>query len=353
MNLLDDKSQIISIDKDDFYSQIASFSDQVKSIIEKAKNFIIPSYFIKVDNIVICGMGASGTIGDLMVDLSFNESHIPITVVKDYNLPKYVDSQTLVIVISHSGDTEEDISCIKQVVDKKAKSIVISVGGELEKECSKHNIPILKIENNYLPRNSFGLMATTCLMILRKLGVIELKDQDILKALKSLDYTLEHNNIETDLENNQAKKIATKMKEKNVLLVAADHLKSTAYRFKLQTNENSKQFACVQNLPELHHNQINGFDFPTTPNIIVIFLYSKFYSPRIIKRIEITKDILASAGIEFVLAETDTVDRLSEIFSFMMLTDLASYYLAILNGVDPSDQAKITMVKERMGKIDK
>jgi len=348
MNILDDKSKILGIDKDDFYGQILSFPDQIKYSLEVSKKFIIPSFFIKAQNIVICGMGASGTVGDLISDLAYLESEKPVIVVKDYNLPKFVDSNSLVVIISFSGNTEEELSCFSQAIASSAKTIIISSGGEIEKNASKHRVPFLKVDNKYLPRNSFGYLAIPCLVILKKLGIFEISDQEIIKATTALEYTLDLNKIEQDYQSNQAKKVAQKMYGKNILVVASDHLKSVGYRLKLAINENAKQIAQTQNLPELHHNQINGFDYPSPSNFIVLFIYSKFYSPKTVKRIEITKDVLAKAGIEFQLIEVEAVDKLSEVFSFMGLGDLISYYLAILNGVDPTTTDKIDYVKEKI-----
>ena len=348
MSILDDKTEIFKIDKSSFYNTIVDLANQFQKSWNEIADLAIPSYYIKADKIVICGMGASGIVGNIIYDLLNKESSKPVFVIKDYHLPAFVNSSTLVIAICCSGDTEETVSCFQEAYQKEAKLFAITKGGQIEKLCSKYGTPYYKFEHNTQPRAALGLMLGAVLKLVQKLGLTETKEDDVLKAIKMLNYWLGEYSIDKLSSDNPAKKIAQKLVGKNVVVWSAENLTGAGLRWKEQVNENAKQMAHFYTFPELHHNSISGLEFPTNPNDIVLILYSKYYNPRIIKRIEITKDILANAGIEFFVVEAESTGLLAEILSMILLGDLVGYYLAVLNGVDPESNTVIDEIKNKM-----
>ena len=130
LNLLEKYSEI---DTENFYLEIESLPRQIKDTWAKAKNFILPSGLVKANKVLICGMGGSGIVGLIVKEYAQNQTKIPISIHRDYQIPKWVDDKTLVIAISHSGNTEETLDSIKASQALGAKIIAISTGGNLEK----------------------------------------------------------------------------------------------------------------------------------------------------------------------------------------------------------------------------
>lgn len=348
MTNLDDKTEVFKIDKNGFYNDIIDLGNQFQKAWTEIADLAIPAFYIKADKVVICGMGASGIVGDIVYDLLKKESTKPVFVVKDYHLPAFVNSSTLVITITCSGDTEETVGCFEQAQLKGAKLFAITKNGQIEKLCSKFGTPYYKFKHNLAPRTALGIMLGATLGVMQKLGLTEIKSDDIEQSVKMLKYWAEHFSTDKLTSDNQAKKIAQKLVGKNVIIWSAENLCGAGLRWKTQINENAKQIAHSEFLPELHHNQIQGLEYPDNSNSIVLILYSKYYDRRIIKRIEVSKDILANAGIEFLVVEVESTGILAEIMSLILLGDLTSYYLAILNEVDPKPTPINDMVKEKI-----
>ena len=203
-----------------------------------------------IDHIVFAGMGGSGTIGDT-VESILSKQNIHVTVVKGYVLPKTVDSKTLVITTSVSGNTSETIEILKQVKDTPAKTIGFSSGGLLENYCEKNNLPFKKIDMVHSPRASFAKFLFTILNVIEP--VLPIKQNDIEEAVTSLERTkqnifsgnLNPNNIALDL---------AKFSKELCCIYYPDGLKATAIRYKNSLQENSKVHAMIEDVIESCHN---------------------------------------------------------------------------------------------------
>ncbi len=348
MSILDNKSKIFDIDTKNFYSEIINFAENFQKSFSEAKNFSLPSYFIKAEKIVFCGMGASGMIGDFISLIAKKQSSFPVNVYKSADVPKFIDEKTIVFAISASGNTIETLNFFEKSVKQGAKIIAITQGGQIEKLASKYAAPIYKFNYHSQPRLALGQMFGSVLAILNKLGILETEQNDFDQALIAIKHCINKCGVEAEEKSNPAKKIAEKIHNKNILVWSGDFIFPVALRFSQQINENAKQLAFPNQLSELHHNLINGLNFPIAKNHIVVFIHSKYYSPEIIKRIEISKDLLAKNGIEFISIEAETTGYLAEILYLVLALDLTSYYLAILNNVDPEEIENISYIKSRI-----
>ena len=65
-----------------------------------------------IDHVVFAGMGGSGSIGDTIRAI-LSKKDIHVSNVKGYTLPKTVDSNSLVIITSVSGNTDEILEILK------------------------------------------------------------------------------------------------------------------------------------------------------------------------------------------------------------------------------------------------
>ena len=102
----------------------------------------LPEYYANINRVMILETECSAIGGDLISRLIINEAQIPMTVNRGYDLPAYVDEQTLVIACSYSGYTEETISAFAQALDINARCMVISTGGKLKEIAEKASAPV-------------------------------------------------------------------------------------------------------------------------------------------------------------------------------------------------------------------
>jgi len=195
----------------------------------------------KIDNILFCGMGASGIVGDIIKEYLYDEIKIPIIVNKNDNIPNFVDKNTLVFIITHSGKTKETLKCYNKAKLKKAQIIGITANKNLEFK-NKILIPDSEYGRVVLYYSLFPI-----LIILNKFGLIKNKDNEIKKAL---------NSVKNFKDKNKAKVIAKKLYKKTPVIYSYFSYRAVGYYWKTQLNELSKVYALQNFFPEVNHNEI-------------------------------------------------------------------------------------------------
>ena len=195
----------------------------------------------KIDNVLFCGMGASGIVGDIIKEYLYDEIKIPIIVNKNDSLPNFVDRDTLVFIITHSGKTKETLKCYNKAKLKKAQIIGITANKNLEFK-NKILIPDSEYGRVVLYYSLFPI-----LIILNKFGLIKNKDNEIKKAL---------NSVKNFKDKNKAKVIAKKLYKKTPVIYSYFSYRAVGYYWKTQLNELSKVYALQNFFPEVNHNEI-------------------------------------------------------------------------------------------------
>jgi glucose/mannose-6-phosphate isomerase len=307
----------------------------------------------KVKNIVITGLGGSAIGGDLLRAYLADKCNVPVIVNRHYYFPEYVGKDTLVIVSSYSGNTEETVSAYKDAIKRKALIFCITSGGEVEKIAKKYKHPYIKIPGGLPPRAALGYSFFPTLIALSKLGFIKNQSIEIKETLTLLK-TLSVRYSNHDASDNLAVILANRLQGKLPLIYSgADKFDTVNTRWRGQITENSKTLAFGHVFPELNHNEIVGWEVlkDLMKNIHVVILRDKEDYKRIQLRMDVSKGIIGGLadGITEVYSEGKSL--LARTFSLLYLADWLSFYLAILNGVDPSPVKKIDFLKEELGKV--
>ena len=295
-----------------------------------------------IDHIVFAGMGGSGAIGDT-VESILSKQNIHVTVVKGYVLPKTVDSKTLVITTSVSGNTSETIEILKQVKDTPTKTIGFSSGGLLENYCEKNNLPFQKIEMVHSPRASFAKFLFTILNVIEP--VLPIKQNDIEEAVTSLERTkqnifsgnLNPNNIALDL---------AKFNKDLCCIYYPDGLKATAIRYKNSLQENSKVHAMIEDVIESCHNGIVAWE--TESKVKPIFIQGKDDNEKTIERWRILEEYFQMKKIDYKVIKSVNGNILSKIMNLIYTLDYSTLYLSALKKIDPSPVKSIDFIKKRL-----
>jgi glucose/mannose-6-phosphate isomerase len=343
-----DKIDFKKLDPKNMIDHIENFPNHCRAAFDISQSFTLPSYYIKAKKIVLMGMGGSGQSAEIVKQLLAESTDLIVECIHDYDLPAFVDKETLVIVCSHSGNTEESLSVFMDANDKEAKLLAITTGGKLKILADKFRVPSYVFSCECPPRASFAYQFVFLLSIFEKLGYWELSEEAFQHILKILDAGMNKFRSETNLFQNPAKILAEKLHGSIPVIYSSKMLTGVAKRFKSQFNENSKNFAFCEELPELNHASIEGLRFPKS-NCFILMLESMSEKDRIILRENLTAEVLSKHKIsfdriKFVQANT----RLSEILLFVMFGDFVSYYLALLNQVNPTTTETIDHLKERL-----
>ena len=356
------------LDKANMIELLEEFPQKMRDALRLGEEFSIPNNFSPVSasnsvpvpasaqnfqNIVVLGMGGSAIGGDLLSDYLADELSIPIVVIRGYDIPKFVDENSLVFAVSYSGNTEETLSALKRCLKAKARIIALTSGGKLAVLARENNFPVIKVPAGIQPRAAISYLFFPILKALERLGLTKERNEEIEETHNILQELSREYGAKSPLNNNLAKKVALGLYQHLPLVYGSEGLlEAVAMRWKTQINENSK-WPCFWNVfPELDHNEIVGYEIENNINrqVKIIYLQDKQGLLRVEQRREITRKIIEDKVAEFIICPTRGKGKMSRMFSLIFLGDLASYYLAILNQVDPSPVVCIEDLKKELAK---
>ena len=329
--------KISALDEGNMIQILDSFPEQCKKALDLADDFEIPREILEKDynKIVVFGMGGSGIAGYVLRDFLLRKCNIPVFVVQGYDIPKFIDNNTLCFAISYSGNTEETLSCFEKATSVGAQIISITSGGLLNQK-SKHKILIPK---GIPPRNSLGYLLIPIIVVLNKLGIAK----GALEEINEMILIVEKENKGIKLN---SQKNAEKLFGKIPVIYGTKGMDSVALRFRTQINENAKSFSHNNVFPELNHNESVGYK-PQEKNLVFILLRDSEENPQVTKRIEVTKKMLKSHS-EVIEIKSLGNGQLARMFSLILSGDYVSYYLALLNNVNPMPVENIEYLKKEI-----
>lgn len=301
------------------------------------------------ENIVYAGMGGSALAA--LVSQSWPGYSIPFEVCRQYHIPRYVNENTLFIVASYSGNTEETLSALAEAEDHDAQIIVIAGGGKLKGRAEKKGYPLLDFPKVAQPRYALLYNLKAIVAVLQALELncgnpcLEALDQaaDFLKESVK-DWT-----AVTPTDRNPAKKLAYELAGKSVVVYAGPMLASVAYKWKINCNENAKNVAWWDEFPEFNHNEMIGWSSqPADKPYAVVDLRSKLEHPRIQKRFEVTERLLSGRRPAPNVVEVQGETLLEQIVWALAYGDFVTIYLALLNNVNPAPVDLVEKFKKEL-----
>jgi glucose/mannose-6-phosphate isomerase len=301
----------------------------------------------KFNKIIVSGLGGSAIGGDLIREFLSAELSLPYFVNRNYNLPLFADKETLVIISSYSGNTEETISVLNQAVERGCVIVCLSTGGRIAEIALENNIPLVNLKKGFQPRYALGTGFFSLLRILQILGCCGNQDDTINKIIN----VWKEKGKEYSEENNKAYLYAEELTGFiPVIYSAADITSAAGYRFKCQFNENSKVHAFHNVIPELNHNEIIGWETFKEKQFYakLIILNDPVYSPQVKKRFTITSELAAAGGIEILELQSEKEDLKTRLMDLIYLCDWITYYTAVIKGADPTEIKNINILKEKL-----
>ncbi len=319
---------------------------------QMAEAFHLPPDYSGVNKVVVLGMGASAIGGDLASRLVAAEARVAISVHRDYDLPAFVDSRTLVIASSYSGMTEETLTAFEQALKTGAKMLVITTGGRLKSRAEERGIPVFRFDYRAQPRAALPFSFLPIRAFLQQLGFIGDKSADVAETVPVLEGLSARIDETVPQDSNPAKQLASRLHGHLAVIYGGGIFSEVARRWKTQLNENSKAWAFHEVFPELNHNAVVGYRFPAelASRTVVVLLRSASLPERIRLRYEVTRRLLEGAKVGYEVVDGEGASPLSQLMSLVLLGDYVSYYLAMLYRIDPSPVETIAYLKEQLAK---
>ena len=301
-----------------------------------------------MERIVVGGMGGSAIAGDLAADLAATLPSVPIFVVRDRRFPFALDEGTLFIACSYSGNTQETLSLFDGAVDSPAKVLVISTGGTLADRASTGGVPLLTIDIDSEPRSAVGYNLMLLLGLLSRLGLGGNTEGNVNQDVESLSFRLSQLSEDVATEVNQAKQLAIELEDKLILVYGSGVFSGMARRWKTQLNENAKTWAFHEPIPEVLHNSVEAFCSSSVvrDRIMGLLLQPNSNDGGDARSHRVLSEVLRRNQIPHRIVDGGIGSPLAQLLQMLLLGDYVSYYLAILQGVDPSPNPSITMAKE-------
>ena len=348
-DILDDPVSYKRLDPTSFRDRIAGLPDQCRRAWDQGLQLSLPRSYASVDKVVIAGMGGSAIGGALLADLLAAEDAPPVFVCRDYSLPRYVDARTLVIVSSYSGNTEEALSAFHQARMRKCKVLCVTTGGKLGYDAANEGWPVFTVDHEGEPRTALGYSLLAPLAALQGLKLVRDRQDEVEDAVAVLRSRIDELGEGVPSQRNAAKTLAHMVHGKIAVIYGAGLLKGAAYRWKAQINENAKGWAFADEIPEANHSSVVGYAMPDPAGrMAVVMLASQFLHPRTLRRYHVTGELLAQVGVRHHLIEGRGTFPLAHLLSCVLMGDYTSYYLGLLNGVDPSPTVAIDVLKARL-----
>lgn len=323
---------------------VDNFSKQLSEALQIGRNSKIQPSKNSIQNIVISGLGGSGIGGSIVSQLVEAECSAPITIIKGYFLPAFVGKNTLLIISSYSGNTEETLNAMQMGIEKGAQIVAITSGGKVEEICQKNGFDFIKVPAGFPPRSCLGYSLTQLFFILKSFGLIKL---DFENALEKSILKLE--NFKSEIQD-KAKHLATFLENKMPVIYCEDRFEAVAVRFRQQINENSKVLCWHHVIPEMNHNELVGWTSKNENLAVVIFRNESDYF-RNNARIEINKTVIEKYTSNLIEIYSEGETDLERAIYLIHLGDWASCYLADLRGVDAVEINVINHLKNSLAGI--
>jgi glucose/mannose-6-phosphate isomerase len=353
--IINDRTTIQQLDKQNVLGSIEALADQVRQAWEETKNLDL-KLSAKINNVVVAGMGGSGLGASVVKHLFKDQLTIPFEVVNSYSLPAYVNQNSLVILSSYSGNTEEILSCAEQAQAQQAQLVIITSGGQLaELAATNHySIYLIKPDHNpsQQPRMAIGYNVIGLMGLLNQAKLIAMNSTEIENIVEAILTTSHKCRVELETDNNPAKALTFSLVDRRPNLVAAEFLTGAVHVSANQFNENAKTFASYHQIPEVDHHLLESLRLPMSNKLdnIFVFFNSDLYRERNQKRFALTQEAIDRQDIQTIAINLISDTKLAQVFELITLMAYTNFYLAMIHGIDPSKIPTVDWFKQELSK---
>lgn len=351
MTDLDNRERRKAVDPGDMLRRIDGLPDQLSEAWELAQKQAMPDGLEDVRQVVITGMGGSAIGGDLLAALASRTAPLPISVVRGYELPAWAKGkESLVVVCSFSGNTEETLAAYEQATKRDTTILGIFTGGKLAERMAKNGHPFWRFSDEAgPPRAALGWSLGLLIGLAARAGWLgDFSGDDIARTVVHLKEQQKSYMINVPTTENMAKRLAGHLVGCLPLVVGSGIFEPVAKRWKAQFNENANTWSAWVDMPEMNHNAVVGISHPRdlmNKQYAVFITSATFDHPRVRLRHQLTADLFLKNAIMVEKFEPAGETALEQMMHAVLYGDYVSYYVALVNGADPMDIWPIDQIK--------
>lgn len=337
---LDNLELFKKIDSQNMIEQINGLPDQLQTAWDLAQTLPLPK-LDEVHNIILSAMGDSGSAAELVVASVFSSLKLPVSVHRGYGLPASATDKTLVVCLSHSGNSEEVLDAFETARKNNCQIVAISTGGELTQRAQANNLPVWNFTYAGMDTTAIAYPFALPLALFARLGFIPDPSADVAEAIAMMKRSQQHIVPEVIAAKNPAKRYAGQLVGRWVTFVGTELLAPVARRWKTQINQLAKAGANYEIIPEATHNTLIATINPNpTLNAHTMTLFMK--APSDHPRNKLRSDLMRQAFMLEAL-NTDVIEGrgdsvIAHLWTLILFGDYMAYYLAMAYGADPSEE---------------
>jgi len=322
---------------------VESFTEQLKGAKDIADKAVI-SKSGNIQNIIVTGLGGSGIGGTILNELVSDSCSVPIIVNKDYFLPGFANANTLLIVSSYSGNTEETVQVMNEAISKKVQIVCVTSGGKVLELAKQHQFDFIEIPGGNPPRSCIGYSLVQLIQILISKGFAD------KKLMSDLEKSIELLSKEKENIKQEATTIAKKLNGQLTVIYSLGTCEGVSVRFRQQINENSKALCWHHVFPEMNHNELVGWT-TENKNLTVVTFHTSYDYKRTQKRYEVCKPIFQKYAKEVIDIKAKGDSKLEQFLYLVHIGDWISCYIADIRGIDPVEVNVINHLKQELSKF--
>lgn len=338
------------LDTDGMFALAAGFPEQVEKAFDDSRSISGLPQREEISNVVVIGMGGSGIAGDVLQAVASPVLPVPVTVVKHYECPHFVDESSLVFAVSGSGNTEETIEAATDAALAGAKMVVVTGGGELGRLAEAWHAPLIGVPDVPWPRAAFGGMAVPLVAALWRMGLVPGFDVQLERAIEQLKWRRDQ--LTSQADGSPAAELARRIGSSVPLLHGGGAIGTVAaLRWKSQVNENAKRLAFMSTQPELCHNEVCGWtDAPkaSAEHLVLVALRHDGEHPQVGRRFDITAELARPYVSDVLEVRAQGEGDLAQLLDLCYFGDYVSLWLAGFAGVDPGPIDVLMRMKRQL-----
>jgi len=343
------RAAIARVDSSDQLSDVLSLPEHLRDALWRVESAIMQDWDTTA-GLVVAGMGGSAIGGALARAALGDHASRPIFVTRAYGLPPWTTPDTMVLCASYSGNTEETLACYESAGALGARRTVVTTGGRLAEMARADGIPVIPLPGGFQPRAAIAYMIVAALEVAALCGAGPRLTSEIDVAASHTEQLVAEWGPDA-AEDSLAKQLARSLHGTTPVIAGAGLTTPIAYRWKTQINENAKQPAFFNELPELDHNELAGWEgAKDVGRFSAVFLDDSDAHPRVKARMDLTERTIAGSAASSFRLETRGQTSIERVISLVLLGDLVSIYLAALRGVDPGPVNAIDELKDQLAK---
>lgn len=341
--MLDNLDFIAQIDKDNGLAILAGQAHQLAEVFE-----VDASSIKDVQSIVVAGMGGSALAAEFLLNWKGSELTVPLTICREYQLPGFVSENTLVVISSYSGNTEETLSCLEDAIGCGAQIVIVTSGGELLKKAIVNQQVNYVIPEGFQPRHALLYQVKALATLLESLKLLSGVTAELEATATWAEDVVRAWVPSVPTAQNPAKQLAGALFGKIGIFYAGPTLDFIARNWKIGLNENAKNLAFSYVLPEFDHNEFQGWAHPKDGPLAVIEIQSSLDDAAIAKRFSVGNRLLSGSMPAPIIIQPEGDTQIKQLVWSVLFGGMVSGYLAVLNGEDPLPVAKVEKLKAEL-----